>query len=513
MMKQRISQILAWVGAFGLLISFFYFVIRAQADWMLYGTLIISLLFLGFFMYSNAKDLKNWFQWKRSTSYNFNAIILSLIVLFILALINFVGTRHHKRIDFTENKLFSLSPQSIKVLKALTEEVSIKGFFKPSEKPFFDDLLDKYKYHSDKLKVEFIDPDTNVALTKQYGIKKYQTIVVEKGKREARIEGVEEEKLTNAIIKVGKEKEPIVYFVTGHGEKSVQDKERDGMGVAKEELEKEGYVVQELLLLSAKEVPSDAEVLVIAGPTKPFLKQEVTLLENYLKQGGRLFLLLDTDGNNLGIEPILKEMGVTARNDVAIDPFSTVFGQSAAVPVITKYPQHALTKDMGMTTFYPMARSFEVQEKSPRKNMKVEKILETSEKSWGETGSLKQGTAKKDGNDVAGPLVLGWVAEGNWEDQQIDPKQKMRMVTIGDCDFANNRTFHFSGNGNMFLNSVAWLIEDENMISIRPNQAQAGKLFLTDVQARFMLIFTVVILPLLIIGSGMVVWWRRRRLA
>ncbi|MBI3017764.1 MAG: Gldg family protein, partial [Deltaproteobacteria bacterium] len=115
------------------------------------------------------------FKYQRSTSYTANAVVLSLIVIGILAALNFMGSRHTKRFDFTEQKLFSLAPQSIKVVKSLKDEVKITGFFKAQEKPLFDDLVNKYTYHSNKIKVNFIDPDKDVAVAKQYKVKKYQT--------------------------------------------------------------------------------------------------------------------------------------------------------------------------------------------------------------------------------------------------------------------------------------------------------------------------------------------------
>ncbi|HBQ20908.1 MAG: hypothetical protein A2Z91_08645 [Deltaproteobacteria bacterium GWA2_38_16] len=453
------------------------------------------------------------FQLQRSTSYTLNAVILGFVVFGILALLNFMGTRHYKRFDFTQQKLFSLAPQSIKVVKALKDEVTVTGFFQAKEKAQFDDLLNKYTYYSDKVKVKFVDPDKDVQIAKAYNVKKYQTMIVEKSKRESRFEGLSEEKLTNAIIKVGKEKTPIIYFTKGHGEKEIKDTDREGYSLVQNQLKESGYEVKDLLLLEVNEIPKDATGVVIPGPQKPFLPKEADLILAYLKKGGRAIILLDPESKKIGLDPVLASVGITAQEDLIIDPVATLFGQGAATPVISTYSGHDIVKEQKIASFYPMARSLTIAPTLPNKNIKVESIGKTSTNSWGEVGSVKSGKVKFDeGQDHKGPLNLAVAAWGNW-DGSSKKEDEMRLVVMGDSDFANNRSFEFAGNGNLFLNSIAWMIADETAISIRPNQASQGRLMLTPWQVRTIFIVTIILIPLIVLGSGTVVWTLRRRVA
>jgi len=441
---------------------------------------------------------------------------LILIVMGILSLINFVGYRHFKRIDLTEQKHFSLAPQSIKVVKALQEDVRVLGFFKDKSKGIFVEFMEKYAYHSKRVKAQFVDADKEVALSKQYNVKKYGTVIVEKGKRQTRFEGFDyvnaEEKLTNAIIKVGKEKDPKVYFTKGHLEKGITDQEREGFSVVKAELEKRGYVTTELLLLESGVVPKDCDLLIIAGPEKSFLSKEVQVVENYLKSGGKLLVMLDPQKRKLGLERLLKKIGIDARNDLIVDPVQTIFGQGAATPVVSSYSEHKIVQDMKIASYFPLSRSLVISNETPRKNIQVEPLATTSRQSWGiKNGlNLKKIKINKD-RDRKGPLNLAVVASGHWDDEKKG--EEMRVVVYGDSDFVNNRTFRFSGNSNFFLNAVAWLVDDESSISIRPQTASMGRLIMTPRQISGVLIFSVVLLPLFIIGSGLLVWWRRRKLA
>lgn len=454
------------------------------------------------------------FKLQRSTSYTMNAVILSLIFAGILAVLNFMGSRHHKRFDFTEQKLFSLAPQSIKVVKSLKDEVKITGFFKAQEKPLFDDLVNKYVYHSNKIKVNFVDPDKDVALAKQYKVKKYQTIIVERGKRETRVEALSEEKLTNAMIQVGKDKLPVIYFTKGHQEKEIQDQDREGYAQVRDALKEEGYEVREVSLLETGDMPFDCDVLVLAGPQKPFLPRETEIILEFLKKGGSLMVLLDPEGGKLGVESILTQVGITAEDDVVIDPIATLFGQNAASPVVSSYGFHDIVKEQKLASFYPLSRSLTVAKALPNKNIKVTPIAKTSSNSWGETTPIKSGKAKFDeGKDHKGPLNLAIVAEGNWTGSS-KKEEEMRLVVFGDSDFVNNGSFEFSGNGNLFLNSIAWLNSDESTISIRPAAASSGKkLMMSPSDVRLVFILTVILIPLAVIGSGVGVWWFRRRVA
>lgn len=454
---------------------------------------------------------------KRSVIYNLNTATLTLIVFGILAVVNFIGFRHHIRFDFTKQKSFSLAPQSIKVVKTLKDEVRVIGFYEAKEKSMFDNLLDRYKYHSKKLAVQFYDPDKDKVIAEKYKIKQYRTVVIEKGKRETRLEDITdengEEKITNAIIKLEREATPHVCFLKGHGEKEIADREREGYSVAQDELKDEGYDVKNFSLLESGKM-ADCSVLVIAGPQKPFLPKEIELISDYFKKGGRGMILLDPADRETGLETFLSKIGIVALNETVIDPISTIFGQSAATPVVSEYTSHEVVRDLKEASFYPLTRPFKIQTELPNKNIKVEAIAKTTPNSWGEVGPLKQGKVKYDaGKDRKGPLNLAVAASGKWSGRKDE--KEMRLVAVGDSDFSNNRSFEFSGNGNFFLNAVAWLVGDESLISIRPTKAAgiSGRLMMTPRQVQLLFLLTIVVTPLVIIGSGIIVWLRRRRLA
>jgi ABC-type uncharacterized transport system involved in gliding motility auxiliary subunit len=448
----------------------------------------------------------------------------ALTVLGVVVLANFLATRHHRQFDMTENKEFSLSEQTIKVLEALPRDLTVTAFFREAEpsRQKLEDLLDQYRYHSRRLTVRFIDPDTHPGDVKRYGITEYGSIVVESGKQESRTNSPDEEALTNALIKVTKDRERTVYFTGGHGERGLEDNDRGGITLFKGELEKQHYTVKPLVL--SQGVPADATAVIIAGPQKPLLDSEVKSIDDYLDRGGRVFDMQDP-GPDPGLGPMLGKYGLAVRKDLIIDRVSQLLGGDVRIPMIPEDgydTTHPITRTFRYQTFYPLASSIDVQTSLPE-GVTVTALGRTAAFSWGETSEdqLKSGRITLDeGKDIKGPLTLAAAAT---KKAPPDPEKpgaaaappsppETRLVVFGDSDFLSNSYFNASGNGDLALSVVAWLSEQEELVSIRPKTALARILILTRGEI-FLYFWTLVLLgPVLVTAAGVAIWLRRRKL-
>ncbi|MFQ5949600.1 MAG: Gldg family protein, partial [Nitrospiria bacterium] len=195
------------------------------------------------------------------------------------------------------------------------------------------------------------------------------------------------------------------YFVEGHGEHSIEDTEREGYSFLKETLEKQGFAVKKLLLLSEKRIPEDADVVIIGGPQRPFTDEERMALENYLDGGGQLFVLLDpmvkTD-----LEQFFSKWGARLEEDIILDPMS---GLGGAIPIINPggYLPHEITKQFNLATFYPLARSVSFDTSLEDKFL-FEPFLQTSQTSW-LTKQVVGDLAIDPARDKKGPITIGGV--------------------------------------------------------------------------------------------------------
>ena len=453
----------------------------------------------------------------RSVKFGSNAVLMTLIILGILILVNFVSGRHSFRADTTAAKQFSLADQTKKILKSLKKEVRVTSFFKTGEQYQMEELLKEYSHYAGRLKYELIDPDKRPAVAKQYGIKAYGTTVVESAGKEENITGTTEQDLTNAVIKVTREGVKKICFTTGHGERSIENSEGEGLSDAKKSIQNENYQVEEILLAEKQQVPEDCSVLVISGPQSEFLPNEADMVNAFLNKGGKAFFMLDP-APGAGYADFLKKWGFNVGDNTVVDAsgIGALFGAGPAMPIVSQYERHAITDGFRVMTFYSFVRSVAPAD-NPPSGITVQSLGETSPRSWGET-QIVSGTVRYDeGKDLKGPISIAAVAEKEisatpkeGEDISQAKKLKTRIVVFGDSDFASNAFFKVQGNGNLFMNALSWLAEEEDLISVRPHDPEDRRVNLTQRQSRMILYFGVILLPLVVLGAGIGEYVRRR---
>src|ERR671923_198441 len=233
---------------------------------------------------------------KRTMSYGLNAAVSILLVLGVVGFVEALSARHSQRLDLTENKRRSLSPQTVSVLRGLKTDVNVVGFFRSDQpgKRVAEDLLKQYAgYAGKKLTWKMVDPDGDPALARRYGIESYGTIVLETKARSEKVLDAEEEKLTNGLVKVTREGKRTIYIIQGHGEHEIGNTERAGFSEAKGALEKANYDVKPLVLARATTIPADAAVIVIPGPRTDLFPPEVDTLDGYVGKGGKVLAMVD----------------------------------------------------------------------------------------------------------------------------------------------------------------------------------------------------------------------------
>ncbi|VAX32019.1 hypothetical protein MNBD_NITROSPINAE05-1085 [hydrothermal vent metagenome] len=460
---------------------------------------------------------------KRTALYGANTFVLICIFLGVLVFVNILSSRHKHRFDFTSSEIFTLAPQTKKIVSNLPRDVTMTAFFQSESatKPEFKTLMDGYLDLSDKIKLTFVDPDKNPAVVKQYGVTTYGTVALESGKQETKVQNPSEENISNAILKVIKDEKKKIYFLEGHGERNPNNTEGQGYSSAKKALERDGFQVEQLLLLQAGKVPDDADALVIAGPEKPVLAQEQKALDDFLQQGGSIVLLIDPQ-TNTGLEKLLAQWGIELQNDFVIDPQSKMFGGDYTAPIVTQYMMHDITKDFALPTIFPVLRSVTAKKVE---GITISELLQTGAISWAETDFGGKKIKFDEGVDRKGPITIAVVAskkmgsadkptlDEDVKEAQDNPSAKQaNLVVLGDSDFANNTYFNFSGNGDFFLNTTSWLAEEESLISIRPKERKDSPIHLNSDMGAALFFTGTVLFPGVVVLIGVRKWWTRRRL-
>jgi len=516
-MMERVKKYLGLVGF--LLIALSLFINLFAAKWVIgnWVLLAVGIVLLVIFVWIERERVRQFLR-TRSFRYSSNIIFMSLIVFGIVVLIHVILFKHHVRWDTTSGKLFSISPQSKKIVQQLNDDVSVKAFFRPNNQQETQDLLAEYANQSSRFKFEMIDPDVNPALVKEYHIESYGTIVLEHGEKTEKITESTEPGITNALIKVTREGEKKIYFTTRHGELDIDDANSEGLNEAQKGIEAENYRVEKIFLAERQQVPDDCSVLVIAGPKKDLLASEYQAINEYLGQGGKLLVLLDPDQPDL--QNLLGKWGFEIGNNTIIDvsPVGQLFGAGYGSPLISNYESHEITEDFNLMTSFRLARSV-TPELEPNSGITITSLAKTTEfpASWGETTLTEAEIDFDEGKDLKGPVSLAAVAEkdvptepdSTTESESIK-QRKTRIGVFGDSDFVTNAYFHFQGNGDLFLNVISWLAEQGDLISIRAREPEDNRVSLTAQQSQIIFWFGVVLLPISILIAGIVIYVQRK---
>jgi len=462
---------------------------------------------------------------RRSTKFGINSAISVLLLIGVLALVNYLGDKHQKRFDFTTEHLHSLSDESVKVAGQVKEDIRIKAFFPGGEYPPVRELMGLYTSQNSKISLQFVDPDKQPDIAKQYGDPKYGgftnpmtrerkifgTLVLELGggkmERVEKQDDITEEDVTNALMKLVKGEKKVVYFVGGHGEKAIDGTERAGYQVANGELTKAGYTVKPLNLVTDQAVPADASVVVLPGPvTEPF-PQETDKLDTYLNAGGSVLLMLDPPpAASLADFTKKWSVDVGANRIIETSGMSQLLGTGPQVPLVSQWGSHKIVESFkNVMTFFPLARSI-APAKMPVAGLTVEPLIESSGSSWGESDLKSNEVSFDPKTDLKGPVPLATVVS-----KEAAAGKKTRLIVYGDSDFAMNAYFGAQGNGNLFVNTVKWLAQDENFISIKAKSPKDRPLNMTESSGRTIAFLVVILFPGAVLFSGVLVWVKRRR--
>lgn len=487
----------------------------------------------------------------QAVRYTAAGVVGIVLVIGLTIMANWISARNWKRGDWTSSGLYTLSEKSAGVTAELETEVEVVVFMTPGS-PLFkqvQELLSQYEAASDKIKLEYIDPDKEPLrtqqLAEQFGISMANTVVFVQGDRTkyvtsdqmaeydysgmqygqpAKLQAFKgEEQFTAAILSLVAPEVPKIYFVTGHGEVAIgagSAGSARGLLTLEEALKRENMQTESVSLLSG-EIPDDADALAIVGPSAQFTPHEIEALRSYLTNGGRLFVcldpLIDRPGvmRHTGLEDLLADFGVGVRDDLVVDPSRRLPFFDLSAVYLQDFGTHEITTGLeGMAVLFPVARSLELLD-DPARTTNV--LIETSSEGWGET-NLAQLLAGQpvapDDVDAAGPVAVGIASESNAETSEasevLTEARPYRLVVLGDSDFMTDSQATNAGNLSLALNAFNWLTTRNESLGIVPRQVEQVSLYLSSQQLRNIFVLIVILMPGAAIVSGIVVWRKRR---
>ncbi|MEH1855316.1 MAG: Gldg family protein [Nostoc sp.] len=564
--KKKLWKYLFWFGPFLITVGLTVGLVSEQWGLIPLVFIIAGIIIsgLGIIWQSNQS---NWWN-RRSTQAGTNALVATLAVLAILGLINFLGTRYHLRADLTESQLFTLAPQSRKLVSVLPQPVKV-WVFDINQNPQDRELLENYQRQSSKFKYEYINPEARPGLAEKFGVKDYGEVYLESGDKRQLVQTINENerlseiRLTSRLQQLTNLTTAKVYFLQGHGEHQLSAG-KGAMSQAVQGLGDKNFTTAPLNLTETSKVPQDAAVVIVAGPKRELFQGEVKALQEYLNRGGNLLLMIDPN-TDPKLNSLLQEWGVSLDNRLAVDVSSeSVVGRGPAAPLVTEYGKHPITKDFGNgNSFYPISRPLEI---TSVPGVEATPLLRTKPypSSWAESDLQSEKLEFNAGKDLKGPLTLGVALTRKQTPKSTftpqasptpsplpspttqgktspNPSAKTpqalplpspsttplsppspptsssqtttesRLVVLGNSSFATDGLFQQQLNGDVFLNSVTWLSkQDQQPLSIRPKEPKNRRITLTTTQANLLILSSLLVLPLIGLSAAVIIWWKRR---
>ncbi|HOB20544.1 MAG TPA: GldG family protein [Candidatus Atribacteria bacterium] len=466
----------------------------------------------------------------RKFKYGGYATLLTAIVLAVLLVINLVVDLIPMRLDLTKNKVYSLSQETFKVLDKLEENITIYTVNPVNQGiPLLDEILYRYQSYSNKIRIDYIDPNRDPIKAQRFTkddrtlsngdvivaagsegnerfrhIKSYE--LVNYSSDYSSVESLAiEQRVTSAIMYVSGAEAPVVYVLEGHGETSINYNVRSQM-------ELENYSIKSLNLLTEKKVPEDAGILIINSPSTDLTEDEEKAIREYLENEGRAIFIMDfmKDEKLDNFNALLRSYGVATQKRVIIEGDQTKYYPDP-FSILPSFESHKITSSLSsnrVPLIMPVAQGIEILD-TRRNTLKIEPLMKTSKDSYARTADSKAETIEKSEGDVDGPFNLAVAITDSIFDQVSLETKVTKLVVIGTSRYLDTP---YQGRINLTINSLNWLVDREQSITIRPKSVYEIPLKVTANTFKIYGFISVILIPIGALGAGVAVWLRRRHL-
>ena len=434
-----------------------------------------------------------------------NSLFVVLLIGFAMAIV-WVTKDIKTQWDLTQGRRNTLSQASIDVLKQVSGTVMVTAYATTQDaegdaRKTVEAFLGSYLRAKKDFVVTFVDPREQPQKTQAAGVRANGELVVEYNGRSEHLTSLTEQDLTNLLLRLARSAERQVAYLDGHGERKLDGRANHDLGDFGGQLRMKGFKTSSLNLALAQAVPDNVAVLVIASPRVDLLPGEVIKLKRWVEKGGNLLWLIDNDSLR-GLQGLADELGLNLTAGTVIDPSAAGNKLPATFALATHYGQHRVTEYSALTSVFPYARRIAPGEGS---KWRFTPLVEVAQDGWLETGSLENNVGFDRNKDVRGPIVVAAALE------RSVGERKQRVVVAGSGHFLANQFIGMLGNLDLGVNMLNWLAGDDALITVQPRTRSDLTLELTRSGLALVGFGFLLVLPLALLVSGGVIWWRRRK--
>jgi len=467
----------------------------------------------------------------RTARFSYNVVLYTAVFSGLVILANVFVFMNDKRWDLTEEGVYSLSEKSAKIVRGLKAPLRMVAIDAPqiAERDKTETMLGLYRYHNDKkVSFELLNAQARPVELDRLGMKPGNLLYLEYGegasKSVSRINALDEQSITNAIVKLTRGAAKKLYYVQGHGEPALDSAEEGGMKQFADALADEHLEIEGLILAQVGAVPADAAAVILADPKRALQQGERDALIQYAEKGGRLILLGNGENRDSDdVRSIAQTFGIEVGRDVVLDEQLRLFaGPQLAVQFIAQqFGPHPVTA--GMRQAEPPVFLFSssvTSTKTSDDKVTYSELLKSGPNSWAERDLrliFDEGspTAARDPEDKKGPVSIAVAYEKKLEgspvtgDEEEKPANAARVVVFGDTSWLTNGNLMAMGNRDLALNVINWSAGEEGSVAIGPKSFRASAAPIPEASYNRILALSF-IGPELILLLGLFIWWRRK---
>jgi gliding motility-associatede transport system auxiliary component len=477
-------------------------------------------------------------------------VFLGLMAAFaVVVMLNYLSTRYCTRLHWGGAAASKLSPRTLRLLDSLTNTVKVIVYFDKEDDPDLYEqvlaLLKEYKFASRKIELEQIDlrdpaganlikakyrhgggAEKNMVIFDAGGPSEfvraaelsdydYDKLLSGESQEIKRTHFKGEERFTSAIFRATHPRQLKTYFVSGHREHDPADRrEQQGYSAFAEILAESNVKVATLSLLGTADVPADCNLLIIAGPSDPFLPEELDKIDRYLNQGGRMLVLFSSalTSRQTGLEKLMQKWGVAVGFDAVVDSENS---QAGGVALLTsRFGSHPIVKGLlrsRLTMVLPRSLSKIPGGVATADAARVQELVYSGAQSVAAT-DFAGGSVRARPTDKRGEAALIVAVERGSIKGVSAERGATRLVVAGDSIFLKNDVIDYGANADFAAQTVAWLLDRTELLAgIGPRAIMDYKLTISAgelTKVRWLLLAG---LPGAILLLGLVVWARRRK--
>jgi ABC-type uncharacterized transport system involved in gliding motility auxiliary subunit len=442
-------------------------------------------------------------------TFRIQQIIFYILLLIVVTLLAQFTLKYNKSFDWTQNSRHTLSLTTQSFLTSLDKPITIKAFVSPNSdyKTAIEQLAERYQEQSNLISIEYIDPNFSPDQVRQFNIQQQGEMIVLSDSQQQIVYDLSEQSLTNAMMAVSRTQHKWLLFIEGHGERTPFNDANFNLSTWGKQLEAKGFKFRGFNLAENRQIPENTAAIIIASPERAWLPGEVSILANYIENGGNL-LWLSEPNTNTDLLAISERLNIEFLPGTIIDANAELLGiDDPQFVLITDYANHPVSQATTSVTLLPTAVAIEQNQVESKWDFTA--LFNTQHNTWADIETDATGSYSFDeGIDTLGPLTAGVLLTRLIPS---DSDRQQRIAVIGDGDFISNTYLGNGGNLDVSLALINWLTHDDQLVPIPVKTTIDSQLDLSKTQAAVIGLGFLFILPILLLSIGAWIWWSRRR--